>query len=142
MDGATIRPARIEECPLVLDLWRRAGAIPSPTDTIEDLQRLVTQLPGRLLVAESDGVVVGTVIAGWDGWRGTIYRLAVLPEHRRRGIAAALVRDAARRLGAAGAKRLSILVERHDEQALAFWDSLAAQGYERDPRMLRFIKGL
>ena len=36
-----IRPCRFEECPAVLALWERAGAIPSPTDTLEELRRLV-----------------------------------------------------------------------------------------------------
>ena len=42
----------------------------------------------------------GTVIASWDGWRGAMYRLAVLPSLRRRGIAAALVDEGERRLQA------------------------------------------
>jgi predicted MFS family arabinose efflux permease len=33
--------------------------------------------PEALLVAEVDGVVVGSLIAAWDGWRGSFYRLAV-----------------------------------------------------------------
>ncbi|MGO9498921.1 MAG: GNAT family N-acetyltransferase [Solirubrobacteraceae bacterium] len=39
-------------------------------------------------MAESDeGELVGALIAGWDGWRGNMYRLAVGPDHRRRGVA-------------------------------------------------------
>ena len=38
------------------------------------------------MVAESDQQIVGTVIAGWDGWRGSIYRLVVAPSHRRAGL--------------------------------------------------------
>src|SRR5438876_5927005 len=39
--AVAIRPCRAEECEAVLTLWRRAGAIPSPTDTLEELLRLV-----------------------------------------------------------------------------------------------------
>ena len=39
-----IRPCRFEECPAVLALWERAGAIPSPTDTLEELTRVWTAL--------------------------------------------------------------------------------------------------
>ena len=35
--------------------------------------------------------VVGTVIAGWDGWRAHLYRLAVAPDLRGRGIARQLL---------------------------------------------------
>jgi ribosomal protein S18 acetylase RimI-like enzyme len=43
--------------------------------------------PGALLVAEIDGVLAGSLIAAWDGWRGSFYQPAVSPEHRRRGLA-------------------------------------------------------
>src|SRR2546428_5314510 len=66
-----IRPCRVEECEAVLALWQRAGAIPSVTDTLEELTRLVRSEHGDgFLVAVRDGVVVGSVIGGWDGRRG------------------------------------------------------------------------
>ena len=83
---------------------------------------------------------VGTVIGGWDGWRGNIYRLAVLPAYRRRGIARALVGEADRQMHRMGAKRISALVERDHPWATDFWDSLEASGYRHDERMRRYIK--
>ena len=53
--------------------------------------RLLERSPDGVLVAEADGQVVGIVIAVWDGWRGAIARLCVLPSHRRQGIGHALV---------------------------------------------------
>src|SRR2546427_11913800 len=135
-----IRPCRFEECLAVLALWERAGAIPSPTDTLEELQRLVQTHGDGFLVAIQEGAIVGSVIGGWDGWRGNIYRLAVAPEARRRGLARRLVREAERVLWRKGARRLSALVERHEAQAVAFWDALADAGYRRDPRMMRYVK--
>src|SRR2546422_2411281 len=137
-----IRPCRLEECPDVLALWQRADAIPSPTDSLEELTRLVGAHTNYLLVAVERGAVVGSVIGGWDGWRGNIYRLAVAPDARRRGLARRLVYEAERALRAKGARRLSALVERHEAHAVGFWDSLATTGYQRDPRMLRYVKTL
>ncbi|HWN90475.1 MAG TPA: GNAT family N-acetyltransferase, partial [Verrucomicrobiae bacterium] len=88
-----MRKGRPEDIERVLELWRQAEATPSATDTRESLTRLLAEPTAVLLVAEADGRVVGTVIGGWDGWRGNIYRLAVLPEYRRRGIAGALMRE-------------------------------------------------
>ncbi len=45
--------------------------MPAPPDRIEDLERLVGDSPGSLLVAEESGAIVGTLIAGWDGWAAT-----------------------------------------------------------------------
>jgi len=91
-----VRPGRREEIPDVLGLWREAGSVPSVSDDPASLERLLETSKDALLVAETDGLVVGTIIAGWDGWRANFYRLAVLPSARRQGIALRLVVDAER----------------------------------------------
>ena len=73
-----IRAAVEGDIPAVLDLWREAAA-PTSTDSSDALRRLLERDPGSLVVAESSGRIVGSVIAGWDGWRGSVYRLAVAP---------------------------------------------------------------
>ena len=75
----------------MLDLWQRAASRLSPTDDLESLAKVLAHPTAVLLVAVDVESIVGSVIAGWDGWRGNIYRLAVLPSYRRRGIARALV---------------------------------------------------
>jgi ribosomal protein S18 acetylase RimI-like enzyme len=80
---AVIRPARDGELSAVLRLWREVGVTPpSVTDSIEGLTRLMRTPGALLLVANVDGRIVGSVIGGWDGWQGNIYRLAVTPECR------------------------------------------------------------
>jgi ribosomal protein S18 acetylase RimI-like enzyme len=85
------------------------------------------------------GRLVGTIVAGWDGWRGNLYRLAVLPSARRRGIALRLVAEAERRLTEKGAVRLSALVMSEHDPAVALW---RAAGYTHDPRVGRFVRSL
>src|SRR2546425_13313752 len=117
------------------------GAIPSPTDTLEELLRLVRSEHGDgFLVAIQAGAIVGSVIGGWDGWRGNIYRLAVAPEARRRGLARRLVQEAEHVMQTKGARRLSALVERHETHAVGFWDALGDRGWRRDERMTRYIR--
>jgi ribosomal protein S18 acetylase RimI-like enzyme len=135
-----IRPCRLEECAAVLAMWVRAGAIPSPTDTLEEVSHLVRGHADSLLVAIRQGSIVGSIIGGWDGWRGNIYRLAVAPEARRAGLARGLVDAAERMLVSKGARRISALVERHEAHAVGFWDALADRGWHRDERMMRYIK--
>ena len=139
-EHARIRPARSDEVEQVLALWREADATPSPTDTRDEVIQLLREPAAVLLVAEADGRLAGTVIGGWDGWRGNIYRLAVSPAYRRRGLARALVAEADRLLHQMGARRISALVERDHPWATEFWDSLAASGYRHDERMRRYVK--
>src|SRR5258708_19023032 len=81
-----IRPARADELSAVLRLWQEAGVTPpSVTDSIEGLTRLIREPSALLLIATNDDRIVGSVIGGWDGWRGNIYRLAVAPPYSRQG---------------------------------------------------------
>jgi ribosomal protein S18 acetylase RimI-like enzyme len=66
----------------------------------------------------------------------------VLPEARRRGVARALVKEAEDRLSSKGARRMSILFESTDPQALSFWEARADMGYTRDPGARRYTKNL
>jgi len=130
-----VRPARADELAAVLRLWQESGVTPpSVTDSIEGLTRLMSEPGGILFVAIIDALIVGSVIGGWDGWRGNIYRLAVKPEYRRKGIARRLVAEISRALFAKGAERLSALVEHEHRWAINFWESLRDLGYEYDPR--------
>jgi ribosomal protein S18 acetylase RimI-like enzyme len=124
---------------VVLAVWLAAGAVPSVTDDAASLHRLLAVSGDGLLVAELRGRVVGTLIAGWDGWRGNLYRLAVLPEHRRRGVARRLVAEGERRLAEKGARRASALVVGVEAPAMAFWH---AAGVQLDARMERVVKPL
>jgi ribosomal protein S18 acetylase RimI-like enzyme len=136
MAEPVIRTASLDEAANVLELWRRAGSEPSVGEDIDSIRRLLDHDADALIVAEASGEIVGTLIAVWDGWRGNVYRLAVLPEHRRQGIARALVAEGDRRLRAHGARRVTCLVMREHEWAVGFW---SATNYEHDTRIARFV---
>ena len=136
----SIRLANHDDLPAVLRLWQEAEVTPpGPTDSLEGLTRLIYCPGGILLVATLDGRIIGSVIGGWDGWRGNIYRLAVTPEFRRMGIARRLVAEISRELFAKGATRISALAEHEHQWAIDFWDSASDLGYERDPKFARYI---
>jgi ribosomal protein S18 acetylase RimI-like enzyme len=132
-----LRPATPDDVAPVLAFWRRA-AEPTSTDSAEALVGLLHHDPGALIVAEAGGRIVGSVIAGWDGWRGAIYRLAVDPEHRRRGLGQSLRRAAEERLAALGGRRSHAIVMEANTNAVAFWD---ATDWEHQAGQFRFAKG-
>ena len=135
-----IRPCRPDEIGAVLALWDRCRSTHAITpDSPERVERLVARDPEALLVADRDGELVGAVIAAWDGWRGNLYRLAVAPELRRRGVARLLVEAAEARLRERGVPRFGALVAFEDAGATAFWE---AMGYARDPVMGRMVRTL
>jgi ribosomal protein S18 acetylase RimI-like enzyme len=132
-----IRSAIEQDIEPVLCLWDAAGSPPSITDTREGLLRLLATDRQALLIAEESGAAIGSMIAAWDGWRGSFYRLAVHPDNRRQGIATALLRDGERRLQAQGAVRLTAIVADDDSTAMGFW---RAAGYRRQSDRARFVR--
>ena len=135
---AAICIAEAGDLPAILDLWKRAGTEPGHTDDIESLTKLIAHDPGALLIAVEDETIAGSVIAAWDGWRGSIYRLAVAPSHQRRGLGTVLVNAAVKRLRTLGAVRLQAIVVETDLQATGFW---RASDWTEQVARLRFTLG-
>jgi ribosomal protein S18 acetylase RimI-like enzyme len=136
--GWTLRAGQLSDVGSVLQLWAGADAQPSHTDDVESLTKLIARDPGALIVADDGGRLVGSVIVGWDGWRGSVYRLVVAPSDRRRGLGSRLVAEAESRLAAAGAMRMQAIVVETEPGALSFW---AASDWEQQDNRLRFVKG-
>jgi ribosomal protein S18 acetylase RimI-like enzyme len=138
--STAIRAARQSDVPQVLALWAlaRSGHAVTP-DRDSDVRRLVSDMPGSLIVAEVDDRVIGALIAAWDGWRGNMYRLAVEPGRRRLGIARTLVEAGEQHLRRLSARRVTALVAHDDEAAGAFWDAI---GYPVDTQIGRRVRNL
>ncbi|MFC9700999.1 GNAT family N-acetyltransferase [Streptomyces sp. NPDC056943] len=134
-----IRAALPDEAEAVLAFWKESAEGTSISDDVHGVTRLVERDPEALILALADGLIVGSVIAGWDGWRASLYRLAVLPSHRRRGISTALLRAAEERFAALGGRRADAMVLEANETGRRLW---AAAGYEREERWRRWVKPL
>jgi ribosomal protein S18 acetylase RimI-like enzyme len=134
----TLRAGRPEEADAILALWREADAEPTHTDDVASVTKLLHHDPAALIVADEGGTLVGSVIAGWDGWRGGIYRLVVTPSHRRQGLARRLLDAAEQRLDERGAVRLSAIVVESDARAMGFWRSTA---WDEQTARIRFVQG-
>ncbi len=137
-DPIVIRTARATDVAGVLDLWAVSGAEPTRTDNPSGIASLLAADPDALIVADMSGRIVGSVIAGWDGWRGSIYRLAVAPTERRTGLGRRLLGHAEERLGRLGAVRLQAVVADGAADATGFWRT---SGWEEQAGRLRFVRG-
>ncbi len=94
-------------------------------------QKLAVQRD-MLLVAQEDGHVLGTILAGYDGHRGWLYKLAVHPKARGCGIARALICSAEQALADLGCTKVNLQVRDTNHDAAAFW---AHMGYAVEPRI-------
>lgn len=75
-----IRVFRQEDFEEVITLWERCDLLRPWNDPEMDIERKVNHDVSLFLVAEVSGEVVGTVMGGYDGHRGSAYYLGVHPE--------------------------------------------------------------
>jgi ribosomal protein S18 acetylase RimI-like enzyme len=124
--AVVIREMTIEDYAAVVGLWEEAGLTyrPGGRDRAEKIRAELTQGTALFLVAEVKGRIVGVVLGTHDGRRGWVNRLAVAPAHRRRGIAAGLVREVERRAKALGIDIVAALIESENQTSLRFFEAI------------------
>ncbi|MEU7411058.1 GNAT family N-acetyltransferase [Streptomyces sp. NPDC042638] len=139
MTDLRVRAAVPDDLDAVLAFWRTAAEGTSISDDRAGVERLVARDPEALILAESGSELVGTVIAGFDGWRCHLYRLAVDPRRRRQGIGSALVAAAEERFARLGGRRADAMVLVRNETAHHAWRSA---GYGPQEQWRRWVKPL
>jgi ribosomal protein S18 acetylase RimI-like enzyme len=139
--NCVIRNATVTDVPSLLALWESAAENDSrPADTREAVLALLHRDPEAVLVAcDENGELIGSIIAGWDGWRYHLYRLAVGHEWRRQGVGSALLDAAEARFKALGATRSDAMVLTGNELGQRLW---RASGYTEQSEWRRWVKTL
>ena len=135
----SIRQATTADADEVVALWHRAAGPTAIVGDVASVRRLLEFDGASLIIAVEGGEIVGTIVAGWDGWRGNLYRVAVLPDWRSRGIGRRLVAEAESFLADRGCPRVTALVHLERGDAAPFW---AKVGYEHDTEVGRFVRFL
>ena len=135
-----IRPFEDGDEHAVIALWERCGLTRPWNDPSKDIRRKLEVRPDLFLVAETEGAIVGTVMAGYDGHRGWINYLGVDPASRRRGIGRALMDEAERLLRAAGCPKINLQVRTANVEAIEFYrrigfalDDVVSMGKRLEP---------
>jgi len=129
----TIEPAAHGDIEEIDTLWREAftGDEPRHRAAAAVPAKLAFQ-PDLFLVAREEGRVIGSVMAGYDGYRGHIYRVAVRKSHRRQGIGALLMRAAEARLRALGCIKINLQIRAGNDAVADFYRGL---GYGTEARI-------
>ena len=135
-----LRAATPEDVERVLAFWNLAGEdVERTKDTAAGLLTLIERDPGAVILALDEDSIVGSVVVGWDGWRGHIYRLAVESAYRGGGLGARLLAAAEQRARDQGCARIDAIVLDENEPARRLW---RRAGYERQARWSRWVKTL
>jgi ribosomal protein S18 acetylase RimI-like enzyme len=106
----------------LMALWQRCEGISlRDADSVESMQKYLLRNPGLSFVADQQGQIVGSLMAGHDGRRGYIQHLAVADEHRRQGIAGQLLEHCLAALAAQGIVKSHVHVIHSNRLGIEFW---------------------
>ena len=135
-----LRAATLDDVPAILAFWKIAAEDTNRSgDDAAAVEALITRDPSALLLAVTDGDIVGSLIAGFDGWRCHLYRFAVHPDRRRQGIGGRLLTAAEERFRGFGGRRADAMVLDDNTLAHHAW---AAAGYAPQEDWRRWVKSL
>lgn len=119
----TTRIMTIDDYDKVYELWSSVPGVGlnDTDDSFDGIIRFFERNPDTSFVAEDDGKIIGTVLAGHDGRRGFLYHVAVLEQYSNRGIGKKLTELALNALKEKGISKVGLLVLRKNEIENAFW---------------------
>ncbi len=121
----TYRITREEDYSELIELWKKTPGVGlSSADSPDNFKRYLKRNPGYSFTAESNGSILGAILAGHDGRRGYLYHLAVLPKWQRKGIGSTLVNKALDALKKSGIEKCHIFVFNANIDGCAFWHAL------------------
>lgn len=113
----------------LIELWHLCNLVVPHNDPHKDIERKLAVEPELFIVAEIDGKIAGSCMAGYEGHRGWINYLAVHPDHQRKGCATLLMREAERLLGLAGCPKVNLQIRSSNSEVQAFYEKI---GYSED----------
>jgi len=124
-----IRQYQSDDLAATVELWRRSELLTPSNDPRRDIERKLADSPWGLLLMVDDSVVIGSIMIGYDGHRGWVNYLACDPEHRRKGVASALMAKAHEVLLERGCPKINLQVRAGNQPASRFYESI---GYSND----------
>ena len=137
-----LRQLRIGDYENMIESWNRAGLpIKVKGRESKDSIKKESEFVGASFIGAFDKskgeTPVGLVIANYDGRRGWINRIAVLPEYRREGVGSALIREAEEFLRKKGAKVIAALIDRSNDPSRRLFEK---NGYNMNEEITYYAK--
>lgn len=108
----------------VIDLWSTVFPNDPPHNAPAQMLDAKLAVDDLIFVATRDNQLVGACMAGYDGHRGWLYAIAVLPQHRRTGTGAALVQEAIAALKSQGCIKVNLQIRSSNSEVASFYQAL------------------
>lgn len=130
-----IRSFQLSDANRVTELFQVALSEDCFENTMGPFARQLSWDSDLIMVAEKDGELVGALIGTIDQNQGYIYRIAIHPDARRRGVGKALVKAVEKRFQQRKVTRVWVAGDEHNKAAMPLYE---AMGYGANQIMKAF----
>ena len=136
----SIREMTIDDYDEVYHLWEQTeGLSLEEGDSREAIEIYLNRNQGLCFVAYADDQIIGTVLCGHEGRRGTLRHIAVKRGYRGKGIARALIKQSLSALSKDGIKKCNTFVMDENVEGLRFWEHIGWYVLEDNYRTMQIL---
>ena len=119
-----VRVMTVNDWDGVAEVWEDHEGTNPVDDSPEGFAKYLKRNPATSFVAEDEGRIIGTILAGHDGRRGIFHHVSVLPEYRKQGVGKMLVESAMDALEKEGITKVLLVVFDHNKNGNEFWEHM------------------
>ena len=127
MSDITIRPYSETDLNSIISLWEICELSRPWNDPIKDIERKLTVQRDLFLILEKDGEILGSVMGGYDGHRGSVNYLGIHPDHKNEGLGKLLMNRIEEELIKMGCPKINLMVRNSNLDVHEFYRVI---GYE------------
>ena len=111
----------------VVHLWEACGLTRPWNDPNRDIDRKLADHIGKLFLLKDGDRVIGSVMVGYDGHRGSVNYLAVHPDSQKKKLGRMLMKHSEEYLLALGCPKLNLMVRTSNIPVIDFYERLEYQ---------------
>ena len=116
-----IRPYQTEDEESVIGLWCECDLVVPQNDPQIDIKKKMEYQPDLFFVGIADDKVVASIMVGYEGHRGWINYMAVLPQYQKKGFGGQLLDRAVHELQKLGCQKINLQVRETNQEVIEFY---------------------
>ncbi len=111
----------------VIHLWKICDLTRPWNDPDKDIDRKLTDHTGKLFLLKKHNKVLGSIMVGYDGHRGSVYYLSVHPDFQKKNLGRMLMKHSENYLLTLECPKLNLMVRTSNLPVIEFYERLEYQ---------------
>jgi Acetyltransferases len=110
MGKTSFRKFKKSDTKAIIELWKKCKLIVPWNNPYKDINRKLSIKDNLFIIGEINKNIIASAMAGYDGHRGYIYYLAVLPQYQKKGIGSEMLYLIEKKLKRLGCPKINLFV--------------------------------